>query len=132
MTGAELRALCVAVATARDAWDAVANKAPDRALAIDSPEWRAMLSAEGALHVALFRSTTNDAARTILAALDDAERVATERVMLGTAEWCDEMERISDKTGDFNKGASLTYGHVAGHCRTVARLVRRESAKGGE
>jgi hypothetical protein len=68
----DLRTLAQAVVDARAAWLAVADAAPSRARAVDSDEWRAMLTAEGNLS-ALARGRVVHSVSLLLAALD-AER----------------------------------------------------------
>ena len=69
----DLRTLAQAVVDARAAWLAVADAAPSRARAVDSNEWRAMLTAEGNLRYAVHDTTTSKCADVLLTALD-AER----------------------------------------------------------
>ena len=77
----DLRTLAQAVVDARAAWLAVADAAPSRARAVDSDEWRAMLTAEGNLRYAVHDTTTSKCADVLLTALDAADAQGYARAM---------------------------------------------------
>ncbi len=85
----DLRTLAQAVVDARAAWLAVADAAPSRARAVDSDEWRAMLTEEGNLRYAVHDTTTNKCADVILAALDAERAQGYARAMGEVVERCD-------------------------------------------
>ena len=85
----DLRTLAQAVVDARAAWLAVADAAPSRARAVDSDEWRAMLTAEGNLRYAVHDTTTSPAPTVLLAALDAADAQGYARAMGEVVERCD-------------------------------------------
>lgn len=85
----DLRTLAQAVVDARAAWLAVADAAPSRARAVDSDEWRAMLTAEGNLRYAVHDTTTNKCADVLLAALDAERAQGYARAMGEVVERCE-------------------------------------------
>jgi len=85
----DLRTLAQAVVDARAAWLAVADAAPSRARAVDSDEWRAMLTAEGNLRYAVHDTTTSKCANVLLAALDAAYAQGYARAMGEVVERCE-------------------------------------------
>lgn len=84
----DLRTLAQAVVDARAAWLAVADAAPSRARAVDSDEWRAMLTAEGNLS-ALARGRVVHSVSLLLAALDAADAQGYARAMGEVVERCE-------------------------------------------
>jgi len=85
----DLRTLAQAVVDARAAWLAVADAAPSRARAVDSDEWRAMLTAEGNLRYAVHDTTTSKCADVLLAALDAERAQGYARAMGEVVERCE-------------------------------------------
>jgi len=85
----DLRTLAQAVVDARAAWLAVADAAPSRARAVDSDEWRAMLTAEGNLRYAVHDTTTSKCADVLLTALDAADAQGYARAMGEVVERCE-------------------------------------------
>ena len=85
----DLRTLAQAVVDARAAWLAVADAAPSRARAVDSDEWRAMLTAEGNLRYAVHDTTTSPAPTVLLTALDAADAQGYARAMGEVVERCE-------------------------------------------
>ena len=85
----DLRTLAQAVVDARAAWLAVADAAPSRARAVDSDEWRAMLTAEGNLRYAVHDTTTSPAPTVLLTALDAADAQGYARAMREVVERCE-------------------------------------------
>jgi len=85
----DLRTLAQAVVDARAAWLAVADAAPSRARAVDSDEWRAMLTAEGNLRYAVHDTTTSPALTVLLAALDAERAQGYARAMGEVVERCE-------------------------------------------
>ena len=85
----DLRTLAQAVVDARAAWLAVADAAPSRARAVDSDEWRAMLTAEGNLRYAVHDTTTSPAPTVLLAALDAERAQGYARAMGEVVERCE-------------------------------------------
>ena len=84
----DLRTLAQAVVDARAAWLAVADAAPSRARAVDSDEWRAMLTAEGNLS-ALARGRVVHSVSLLLAALDAERAQGYARAMGEVVERCE-------------------------------------------
>jgi len=85
----DLRTLAQAVVDARAAWLAVADAAPSRARAVDSDEWRAMLTAEGNLRYAVHDTTTSVSPTVLLAALDAERAQGYARAMGEVVERCE-------------------------------------------
>ncbi len=106
----DLRTLAQAVVDARAAWLAVADAAPSRARAVDSDEWRAMLTEEGNLRYAVHDTTTNKCADVILAALD-AERAQ------GYARAMGEVVERADHSADYTGWSDYALGHRDAHER---------------
>ncbi len=106
----DLRTLAQAVVDARAAWLAVADAAPSRARAVDSDEWRAMLTAEGNLRYAVHDTTTSKCADVLLTALDAADAQGYARAM-------GEVVERADHSADYTGWSDYALGHRDAHER---------------
>lgn len=124
MTAAELRALCVAVVETEATFTAARKGHPSASLTSVRGVLYEPLSALRAADRAWTAGVTPDS---ILAALDDAGRVATERVIALVE------QRAAKATAVYNDPAIRT-GYHEGRMDALNELadVLRESAKGGE
>lgn len=106
----DLRTLAQAVVDARAAWLAVADAAPSRARAVDSDEWRAMLTVEGNLRYAVHDTTTSKCADVLLTALDAADAQGYARAM-------GEVVERADHSADYTGWSDYALGHRDAHER---------------